>query len=548
MRALIYLRLHLLKNGVLSVLTNPKRLVFAVFFVVWMAANLLMALGARLGGGMPEAGGLHIPEAHLKLGVIALLVMLTATAIERGLDGAVFHFSPADYDFVFPTPIARRLVVAARVLADAAGLLVWVGVFVLLAFAFSPLRWEGLSASPQRLLVVWVVGWLYAVLVVNLARIVELVFAGAEAALGSRVGVLKIAVWCIAIGTVAGAAYTIGRGAAESGAVLDMLGRPPLVVVFWPMLSLAALLGSEPTPVLGSLELTYGLLCALAAGCAVGVCLLDRDVIEVTLEHSARISRIRQAMRSQDADALTVERLQRAGGAERSFVVDWRHPAMALPYRVLAEASRIGVARVILCALAVVAPAAGAFWLPVEDDIIRLITGPVVAYALFLLASFHALRFRSELGHITILRALPAPEWQLLLGLSLPRPLGHSFLLILALAGIHLARPSADPQMTIAVALCVPLAAVTSSFVGAIAACLFPEGADAAQRFFGGLLHVAGMTIAFAPGIVLVVVGTVLRYPGAVTGIMGNLGLIPVAVVSGLLAYNLFRRFQPGDA
>lgn len=548
MRALTYLRLCLLKNGVLSVLTDPKRLVFAVFFVVWMAANLLMALGARLGGGMPDAGGLRIPEAHLKLGVVALLVMLTTTAIERGLDGAVFHFSPADYDFVFPTPIARRLVVATRVLADAAGLLVWVGVFILLALACSPLRWEGLAAPPQRLVAVWIVGWLYAVLTVNLARIVELVFAGAEAALGSRVGALKVVAWCVAIAAVAGAAYTIGQGAAQSGAVLDVLSRPPLLIIFWPMLSVAALLGPEATSTLGSPELTYGLLCTLAVGCAVGVCLLDRDVIEVTLEHSARISRIRQAMRSQDADALAVERLQRAGGAERSFLVDWRHPAMALPYRVIAEASRIGVARVILCGLAVLAPAASAFWLPVEDDIIRLITGPVVAYALFLLASFHALRFRSELGHITIIRALPTPEWQLLLGLTVPRPLGHSFLLIVALAGIHLARPTADPQMTIAVALCVPLAAVTSSFVGAIAACLFPEGADAAQRFFGGLLHVAGMAIAFAPGIVLVAVGTVMHYPGVITGIMGNLGLIPVAVVSGLLAHHLFRRFQPGDS
>ncbi len=549
MRALIYLKLHLLKNGILSVLTNPKRLVFAVIFVVWMGANILAAITARLTGGAAGVGahGLTVPEVHLRLGMVALLLMLTATAIERGLDGAVFSFSAADYDLVFPSPIPRRLVVIGRVMADALSLLLWVGIFLLMMLAFLPLRWEGMAGTPAGIGATWLVGWAYAVLVVNGARIVELVVAGSQAAVGSAVRHLKTTAYAVVILAAVGAVWAISRGAGQSGAVLDVLGRPPLLVLFWPMLSVAALLTQETPPLMASFSLTYGLLGALSAAAVVGVCLLDRDIIEVTIEHSARVSRIRQAMRSQNADALALERMQGRPANQRSLLPNWGGPFWALPYRTLAETSRAGTLRVVGWGFAVVIPGLLATWLPLDDDVLRVLVGPVAGYTLFLLASFHALRFRAELGHIALLRALPVPDWQVLAGLSLPRPLAHSVGVVAALIGIGIARPGVAPDMLLAVAMCVPLAACTSSLVGAIAACLFPEATDAAQRFFGGLIHVAGMTIAFAPAIALVVVGTILQYPGPIVGIMGNLGLIPVVVVTWLVAHHLFRKFQPGD-
>ena len=40
------------------------------------------------------------------------------------------------------------------------------------------------------------------------------------------------------------------------------------------------------------------LLFVLATGCLVGVCALDQDVIETTIEHSVRVSRLRDAAHS----------------------------------------------------------------------------------------------------------------------------------------------------------------------------------------------------------------------------------------------------------
>lgn len=547
MRALAYLQLHLLKNGLLSVFTNPKRLVLALFFAAWIGMSVLAgALGhMSRGGSHPEIPA--IPPGYMRLGVVALLVLLTLTAIERGLEGAVFSFAAPDYDFLFPTPIPRRLVVGVRLLVDTVTLGLWVGLFVLFVGAFLPVRLLSTEVSLRSGVLLWISGWLYAVFVINFARIAQLVAAGGQVIFSLSPALLRKIVLAAAILCLVGTAYLFTCATDYAETTANALSRPPLSLAFVPMLSVASFITGDPPPVAGSIIATLGTLFVLAGACLGVVCVLDRDVIEATIEHSARVSRLRAAAKAQDVERMAGERLRDDAKPQKSLVLAWRNPSLALVYKCLAEVMHGGGLRWVGWGLLMIAPGILAMLVRVPDATVRLAPGPLVAYILLLVSSFHSLRFRSELNHVALLRTLPIRASRQLLGLIVPRALAYSAFFIGGIVAFWVGHPISDAGMHLATAMCVPLAALTTLLVGAIAACVFPNSTDPAQRFLGGLLLTIGVGLALTPAIVLIAFGAIFSLPGPWLGLLGNLGLLPVAALCILIAGYLFARFQPGD-
>lgn len=546
MRALAYVRLMLIKNGLLWLVLSPKRLVVALFFLAWAGMGVFfLVIAAMTGQSASTLFRLASPE-QVRLGVVVLLTLGTLGAIERGLEGAAFSFPPADFDFLFPTPISRRLVVASRVVID--GLVVTADVaFVLLFAGPALLRLTGREPSAADFAALWLAAAGYTLLSVNLGRMIELALAGSQMLLGASKGVLKGVVWTVGLCVLGLAVAGALRSEHAADEVLQVLSRPPLSLVFVPMLSVAALVTGDPLPLPGGPWATVGFLSILAATSMGIVCLLDRDVVEATIEHSARVTRLRAAARSQDLEQMAAERFRETKSQQRSLVVDWHDPRLAQPYRVLAEASHGTRWRWLGWALVLVAPAIAAHLLPVGDEGLRLIPGPVVAYVLLLVSSFQSLRFRSELGRIALVRSLPIATWQQLLGVTLPRALFQALFLMGCLASFWLGRPSAGPDLSISVGLCLPLASVVTSLVGALGASVFPNASDPGQRFLGGLLHTLGVGLGLTPCGMLVAMGTTLGLPPLATAALGNLGLLPVAVLAMLLATLVIERYQPGE-
>lgn len=546
MRALAYLQLRLLKNGILSVLRSPKRLAFALVFMGWLGLSMMLGIVGLVSGRSLEGARLFIPADHVHLAVVCLLALLTLAAIERALQGAVLSFTPADYDFLFPTPVSRRLVIASRVLLDAVTIGFWVAIVVLFAAAFLPM-YTLMEVPGRGVLLMGLAGWLYALFVINLARILELLLTGARGPRAGALGAGKTVVWLAVLAILAGTAYLLGWGGDAVGAAAQVLSQPPVSVIFLPMLAVASFVTGAAPPVAGSEAATFGLLVALAAASSLTVCFLDRDVVEATIGHSRRLSRMKAASREQDVERMVGERLREQAGAYRSLVVSWRSPDLALPYKALAEASHGGRLRWLGYALLLAAPAVAARLLPLEPEVLRHVPGPVVAYLLLLVAGFHALRFRSELNHIALLRAAPAAPWRQLLGLVLPRAAAYAVFLVAAVAAFWLGNPMKPADTHLAVALSVPLATVATLLVSVIATCLFPHNTDPAQRFLGGLLLTFGVSLALTLCVIALVVGALFGLPGLVMALLGNLALVPPAAGALALAAFLYGRFEPGD-
>jgi hypothetical protein len=545
MRALAYLRWRLFKNGLLWLVLSPQRLIVALFFVAWAALGVFFLLVAAVAGQSAPAL-LHPSAEHVRLGVVVLLTLAALGAIERGLEGAVFSFPPADFDFLFPTPIPRRLVVASRVVLD--GLVVTADVALVLLFAGPTLlRLAGREPSTKDLMALWFAATAYTVLAVNIGRIIELLLASGQLLLGASKGLLKGVVWGIAIGLLGLAVVAGLRGGEMAGGVLHVLSSPPLNLVFLPTLCVASVVTGDPLPFPGGPWAGVGLVATLALAAMGIVCLLDRDVVEATLEHSARVMRLREAARAQDLEQLAGERFREANPRQRSVLVGWHDPRLAQPYRVLAEMSHGSAWRWVGWALVLVAAGFAARVLPLSDEALRLIPGPAAAYLLLLVSSFQSLRFRSELGHVILLRSLPLATWQQVLGLTLPRALLQALFLMGCLASFWLGRPSVRPDLSLSVGLCLPLATVVTSLVGALVASLFPNASDLGQRFLGGLLHTLGVGLGLTPCGILVAVGTTLGLPALVTALLGNVGLLPVALVALWLATAALDRHQPGE-
>lgn len=546
MRALAYLQLRLLKNGILSVLGSPKRLAFAMLFAGWLSLSVLLGVVGLVSGRSLEGPRVFVSIEHVQVVVVGVLALLTLAAIERALQGAMLSFAAADYDFLFPTPVSRRLVIASRVLLDAGTIGFWVMIVVVFAAAFLPM-YMVMELTARGAVLLGLAGWMYALFVINLARIMELLLTSVRGLHGGAVGVGRAAAWLAVVAIVAVTAYLLAWGGDAVGSAAEALSRPPLSLVFLPMLGVASFVTGAPPAVLGSEAATLGLLVALAAGSSVAVCFLDRDVVEATISHSRRLSRMKAASREQDVERMAGERLREQAGAYRSFVLSWRNPDLALPYKALAEASHGGRLRWLGYALLLAAPAVAARLLPVEPETLRHVPGPVVAYLLLLVAGFHALRFRSELNHIALLRAAPSAPWRQVLGLVLPRAAAYAAFLAAAVAAFWLGSPVTPASTHVAVALCVPLATVTTLLVSVISTCLFPHNADPAQRFFGGLLLTFGVSLALTPCVIALVVGALLGLPGAVMALLGNLALVPSAAGMMALATFLYGRFEPGD-
>lgn len=113
MRAVLLLSLLKLKNSLRTLLSDPRKLVPFAIIVGLVGLSLVFSSFATIGrDGVRPAN--TIDPSYLHAAMAFVMVFISVGAIDNGLGDALMAFLPADVDYLFPSPISRRTVLAYR--------------------------------------------------------------------------------------------------------------------------------------------------------------------------------------------------------------------------------------------------------------------------------------------------------------------------------------------------------------------------------------------------------------------------------------------------
>jgi len=551
MRLLLRLELRRAWNGLRRLGRAPLRLGLAL--LVWSLAlgglgmQLVMSLVSLPTGHTTPLIHLAGPTPErLAAGLFGVLLYLTWHILDQAFRDGLLVFTASDVDFLFPAPVSRRAVLAYKLLRDYLGM---AGLVLLVTlFAGPHVR---LLGGEVRLLLTLAAPclWLYLVALVNLGHLLNLLrtFHGErlrQAPAVLRLGFLAVVAGLVGVG-LAGrsepgfAGWSVGLVEGLRSAVGRVLLLP--LVTAWEAL-LAPLDGGPP-----GLGFRLGLVAALALGSAIVLLLRPENIYEPSVGVSFFGSRVRQALRSGDRQAvraLLLERRSRRAvrtrlaplgrGAWallwRSFVCTFTSPSRTLlTYALLA----IGMPLLLVAA----ATQAGAPHL--------LPLSPLFCIYIAYVGGMSAFRLeQAELRRADLLKPLPLPGWQILLAQLLPTTLCWAGFLVLGLVVLRWASPAVDPRASVAVALSLPPMLLLLGLLNAGVALVFPAAQDQTQSIVSNLVLLLLTALVLGPGLVL---GAVLAYAGLSGVAVGAACAMYHLLCAGAaltVGHHLLRRFE----
>lgn len=543
MRPLTLLALWQLKNTLRTTLTQPRKLIPFLVFAAYVALQLFnAAMVATVHGGAPPGAErlLAGSEGMIASAAFILLVLLALTILDTGFSGGFLAFTLPDVDYLFPSPISRRLVLAYRLLTKT-------GLSLIQAtFLFYFLVWKPLDIiAPDRYSAGDKVAALLATALciggyANLAFLCKLIFG-----FGKR---RTVRAWLLGgVALILGAAV-YGYWRAGVFGLEKLAGLQALGLLFFPCrLAANSIAGPllrddawTPVPTLG---LFYLVTAAL---------LFSRreNFYEASLEGTERFARRLQAAREQNWGAIFGAG---SGAAPRARALRDEHPyavppfgrgAVALFWAHLAAAAKRPTANFLLPAAAGVGLAlfATAY---VPHRFSAIVTGGVCAYVMFFLTISGIAVFRQGIQRQPLVRSLPLTNWGAVLADVLPRTLLCS--VTPAAAGLTLLPTRAEHAGEVAalLGLYLPAALLGLNLVQYGLALVYPESQDKFQQMLAGFisLFLNGFAAAFLA--LLLVLPRALHAPPWLSALTF---LLPVMAADGallLLVAWLYRRFEP---
>lgn len=533
MRAIALLSLWQLKNALRTTLTEPKKLIPLLVFLVFVGFQTLMV--ATSGNQrdvprdfLPNLLETYGPVAHAAL--FLLLVLGSLSFLEMGLTGSALTFSLADIDYLFPSPIPRRVVLAYHLPAIlwkhivGAGVFLWIG-YIMLWRAVGP---EGVGGGAGWIMFGALAAWMAGH--ANLAVTLEILFGRGRAPVARKV-VLGLLVLIFAW-----VAFLVWRHGWQGVAMVNE--NAILRVLFFPSYLLT---GTLLAPLTGESAVggLLGLLAFFAASLAL-VLTRRENFYEACLPHSERMARVRQAAREGSVGAILAlrarERKANARPGARAFTIPpFGRGAMAVFWANLAAAAKRPVVNFVGpiaagLALAVVAMV----WFDTAAPYVVLAGVGYASYMALMVSSRNA--FRQSVERQSLIRTMPIKPWKLVAAEVMPVALTAS------LFGWSAALPlAASPHIhahlvgaTIAVAW--PLALVDLCLILYAVTLWYPMVQDKLQQLIAGFVTLAlfgGFALVLSP---FVAVPLVLHAPLGVTvlsatvgGLAASLALFPIA-------------------
>lgn len=428
-RALVYLRLCSLKNGVrtrLRRLREPRYLIGGIVGLLYLYAVFFRHFFSRHGpagakwpaGGMSALGD-NLPEALESGGAFFLFVVAFARWFFPGNRGAL-EFSEAEIQFLFPAPIPRRSLIHYKLLSWQVGLL-----FTSLVFSFVTgrlWRWEGAWMSVLG-------GWVALFLVQLHGLVASFTWSYLRGQVGGRNRAQQWMLLCSTMLLVATVVWgwrslpalpqTEGWDPEAWGSWLQALGAaPPLAWVLVPFRWVVRLmLAREAGPFLGALVPVLLLVGAHYAWVVRANVAFEEDAVEAARIRMERLNALRQGRLGQPATVSPAQRQRRA-----RFELSPEGPAwVAVAWKNLLGAGLLIGPRVLLRLSGILIPA-----LIVVANLSRgrsvasLVGGVALAIlgiSVLLGPAMFRFDFRKDLAPCgEMLKVLPLPGWQLVVG------------------------------------------------------------------------------------------------------------------------------------
>ncbi|AIE84949.1 putative ABC exporter domain-containing protein [Fimbriimonas ginsengisoli] len=113
MRAIALLSFFKLRNSLRTAFTDPRKLIPLIILVGFFGLSIFV--GSFGGGGAPPSqNAATLNPTALRVVATLTIILLALATVDSGLGDALLALSRADVDYLFPSPVSRRVVLAYR--------------------------------------------------------------------------------------------------------------------------------------------------------------------------------------------------------------------------------------------------------------------------------------------------------------------------------------------------------------------------------------------------------------------------------------------------
>lgn len=530
-----------LRNAVRTTLTDYRKLIPLLAILFFIATQALSSL--MLGGGhtpqLPHGMGRAIVDQieGIRTGAFLMLALISIGIIDYGFTEGFMAFSMADVDYLFPSPVPRRLILAYRLAAKTAA-----SVFQA-SFLFYFLVWRLVSSiAPQHTgpgaTVVAFLGLLFCLGgYASLAFALKMIFGFGQAATVRRwiIGVLVLGV--LLTGYIYWQHGLTGLTSATQNRVVMALFYPCWLAGVG---LTAPLIHQSSVSAVVQLAVFY---------IAATVLLFTRNenFYEASLEGSERHARLLAAAREQNWSTIFTIQSERKRHAPRKHpysIPPFGRGGMALLWANLSAAAKRPVANfwgplVAGVGIAVIVTMAA------PPQVSAFLVGGVTAYLLFILTMSSMALYRQSIGRQPLIRPLPFQPWQVVLADVIPRTLMTALFVWGSGLVLFFSKASHAGTVGMLLTVCVPAALLALNLVQFMLALWYPDIQDKLQQMMAGFISLFLTTGIISVMAASLAIPLLLRVPPALAAIVF---LVPTLVVAGLLllwASYVYRRFQP---
>ncbi|MDO8585582.1 MAG: putative ABC exporter domain-containing protein [Armatimonadota bacterium] len=548
MRALAYLQLRLFVNSIKHIARSPKRLIPAILLAVFVLPSLLMNLAIAV-MGVPRYGSYGHKEyleglqaEALWSGVFALLALVVVYTLYNALSEGLLIFSASHIDFVFPSPVNRRVVLIFKLLGDYSKYAMYAG-FVFL-FVIPP--FFGMAGGPvfPAALYCWLGTVFLLILATNVSHTLNIATTYTASRFSAAGAVVRTAILALVAATVLAGIYHYRQSGDALASLVASVYAGAARVILAPVSWCANLIVGPLTGQTAGAVLLVAALGLLAIASALVLLARPENFYEPSLGISGRMARLKAA--GGNLAALRIEAMKRRRNASysRSPVPPFGRGASALIWKNLVTRTR--ASRSTLAILFLLPPllAAAVGYFAREPEIQRFSPFAMV-YVVWIVSSASQQELRSEFRQVDIIKAIPASGFSVVAAQVFSQWLLVAVLTIVGALSVLVFIPGADHYF-LGIAT---LGSLTIGFVciaaSSVPVLLYPDARDKWQLLIPTWITMIVLALVIGPSAVICAVLAVFRVNLAIIAL--SLIAINTALSWGALAISgrLFERFDP---
>jgi hypothetical protein len=549
LRPLIYLEFRQLANSIKSLLRSPKRLIPGLIIAIWVMGVLAQNMLTMIGVVPPPLPAGHlfvrqaIPVDIIWAIVFAALAITAGAVVYTALSEGLLIFAPAHIDFLFPTPVQRRNVLVMKLLQDYGKYGFYSGMFF--AVLGSPLyHIMNVPVYPDVFLA-WLGTLFLIVFVLNVTHTLNIVVTsgGGRRRLAASLVRLGLA-GCILVLCATVVAKFVWTSDVFSSIVTSIRSGvlPKLLApITWATDIILV-------PVRGLVDERVELFWLFLLAVASTLVLLTReeDIYEPSLGVSARVAKVRSAIRSGDVTGARIHAIgwRGRGSYARSPVPAFGRGAVALLWKSIVVRLRTSGVRllVIMSVPVVISIIIGSALKELE---VRRVVHVVLPYVAWILALMGQQEFRGELRLSNITKSMPVSPAGFIIAQVV-----YEWLPILVVSGVSAVSllvfvPDIEPDHLAIAAMVSAAFGFSCTSLVSIPVILYPNAGDKTQDLISHFIGFTLVGFALVPTAVIWIMsgffdlGTVLA---SVLIVLVN-ALISTAAI--MIAAHLFARFDP---